>query len=273
MSQSIDYYGTTGGGGGYLTGGSPFGSNSGSPGGIGRKGALLQSLRPITVKQFTQATQAHADAEWVFENSEFGQVTLVAHVVSVQKQTTNSVYQLDDGTGTLEARHWPDSVNQDSEDSQDEVVPNSFARVTGTIKTFGTKKYINATHIRPVRDPHEPFYHVLEAMTVQLIFDRGPPGAPVNGQITAGGTHAISAYSAQGHQAEVKDQYSHLQPVPRSIVQFMLSQPHSREGVHVGAIVKAVGADAESIENALERLMDDGVIFSTIDEAHFQVSQ
>lgn len=64
----------------------------------------------------------------------------------------------------------------------------------------------------------------------------------------AGGTHTMSAYSAQGHQAEVKDQYSHLQPVPRSIVQFMLSQPHSREGVHVGAIVKAVGADAESIE-------------------------
>jgi hypothetical protein len=32
---AIDYYGTTGGGG-YLTGGSPFGSNSGSPGGIGR---------------------------------------------------------------------------------------------------------------------------------------------------------------------------------------------------------------------------------------------
>lgn len=52
--------------------------------------------------------------------------------------------------------------------------PNSFARVTGTIKIFGAKKYINAIHIRPVRDPHEPFYHVLEAMTVQLIFDRGP---------------------------------------------------------------------------------------------------
>ncbi|KAH9063336.1 replication protein A subunit RPA32 [Lactarius vividus] len=271
MSQPIDF-GTTGGGG-YLTGGSPFGSNSGSPGGIGRRGALLQSLRPITVKQFSQATQAHADAEWVFENSEFGQVTLVAHVISVQKQTTNSVYQLDDGTGTLEARHWPDSVNQDSDDSQDEVVPNSFARVTGTIKTFGTKKYINATHIRPVRDSHEPFYHVLEAMTVQLIFDRGPPGAPVNGQIPAGGAHSLAAYSAQSHQSEVKDQHSHLQPVPRSIVRFMLSQPQTREGVHVGAIVKAVGADAESIERALEQLMDEGAIFSTIDEAHFQVSQ
>jgi replication factor A2 len=108
------------------------------------------------------------------------------------------------------------------------------------------------------------------------------PGAPLSGQITTGGAQPLSAYSAQSHQAEVKDQYSHLQPVPRNIVQFMLSQPHSREGVHVGAIVKAVGADAELIvtydgifwlRNALERLMDDGVIFSTIDEAHFQVSQ
>ena len=33
---AVNYYGTTGGGGGYLTGGSPFGSNNGSPGGIGR---------------------------------------------------------------------------------------------------------------------------------------------------------------------------------------------------------------------------------------------
>ena len=50
------------------------------------------------------------------------QVTLVAHVVSVQKQATNCVYMLDDGTGTLEARYWSDSVSQDGENNQDEVV-------------------------------------------------------------------------------------------------------------------------------------------------------
>ncbi|KAI0306473.1 replication protein A subunit RPA32 [Multifurca ochricompacta] len=272
MSQPIDFYGNAGGGG-YLTGGSPFGSASGSPGGLGRRGALSQSLRPITAKQFIQATQAHADADWVLENTELGQVTLVAHVVSVQKQTTNSIYMLDDGTGILEARHWSDSISQD-EESRDDIVPNSFARVTGTIKTFGQKKYINASHIRPVHDAHEPFFHMLEVMTVQLIFDRGPPGSFAHGQaFGADGKPSLSIYSAQGPQSEVKDQYSHLQPVPRSIVQFMLNQPQTREGVHVSAIVKAVGADAEAIEQALERLMDDGIIFSTIDEAHFQVSQ
>ena len=65
--------------------------------------------------------------------------------------------------------------------------PNSFARVTGTIKTYGSKKYINATHIRPIRDAHEPFFHMLEVMAVQLIFDRGPVGnfipASVRGQL------------------------------------------------------------------------------------------
>jgi hypothetical protein len=50
------------------------------------------------------------------------QVTLVAQVVSVQKQATNCVYQLDDGTGPmLEARHWSDSINPEGEDGQDEV--------------------------------------------------------------------------------------------------------------------------------------------------------
>lgn len=49
------------------------------------------------------------------------QVTLVAHVVLVQKQATNCVYQLDDGTGTLEARHWSDAMNQVDGDSQDDI--------------------------------------------------------------------------------------------------------------------------------------------------------
>ena len=49
------------------------------------------------------------------------QVTLVGHIVSVQKQATNCVYKLSDGTGALEVRHWSDSINQDDGDDEDEV--------------------------------------------------------------------------------------------------------------------------------------------------------
>lgn len=51
--------------------------------------------------------------------------------------------------------------------------PKTFARVTGNIKTFGSRKYINASQIRPVRDPHELFFHLLDVIAVQLTFDRG----------------------------------------------------------------------------------------------------
>jgi hypothetical protein len=51
--------------------------------------------------------------------------------------------------------------------------PKIFARVTGNIKTFGSKKYINASQIRPIHDTHEPFFHLLDAISVQLTFDRG----------------------------------------------------------------------------------------------------
>ena len=51
--------------------------------------------------------------------------------------------------------------------------PKTFARVTGNIKTFGSKKYINASQIRPVGDTHEPFFHLLDVIAVQLSFDRG----------------------------------------------------------------------------------------------------
>jgi replication factor A2 len=151
---AIDFYGNSAGGG-YLTGGSPFGGASGSPGGFGRVRSTEQCLFALSDfllegSAFSVPATHHGETIYPSYASprgcgldvrkyrarpcalslEYGsfcilstsQVTLVAHVVSVQKQATNCVYMLDDGTGTLEARHWSDSVSQDGEDSQDEVV-------------------------------------------------------------------------------------------------------------------------------------------------------
>jgi len=48
-----------------------------------------------------------------------------------------------------------------------------YVRVTGGLKNFGKKRYINATHIRDVKDPHETYFHILEAIAVTLMIDRG----------------------------------------------------------------------------------------------------
>jgi len=43
------------------------------------------------------------------------QVTAVAHVLSVQMNPTNNVYELGDGTGRIEARHWVDASTESEE--------------------------------------------------------------------------------------------------------------------------------------------------------------
>ena len=109
--------------------------------------------------------------------------------MSVQKQTTNSVYVLDDGTGSLEARQWVDSDAEESTSGIEYVYciccflqclmisctrELRYVKVNGTLKSFGKKRYINATQIRHITDPHEIYFHILESIYVTLLVERGP---------------------------------------------------------------------------------------------------
>ncbi|THG98963.1 hypothetical protein EW026_g3304 [Hermanssonia centrifuga] len=276
MSQYNDnpYYSNTGAGGGYLA--SPVGSTGGSPGGAPRRTGASHSLRPVTIKQLIGATQAHADAEWHIDDMEVGQVTVVAVAVSINAQTTNSVYWLDDGTGRIEARHWVDMSSGEGDSEKFGIKENTYIRVMGSLKSFGNKRYINATHLRPVEDRHEIFFHGLDCMTATLTLEKGPPPRPGQPQTAAAAarTPGTSAYTAQSHGASANDQFSHLPAIQRNIVNFILAQPMDvrDNGVHVAAIARAIGGDAQSISGALDKLMDEGHVYTTIDESHFNVS-
>ncbi|KAF5381079.1 hypothetical protein D9615_004013 [Tricholomella constricta] len=268
MSQYNDY----GGGGGFLQGGSPY-SASGSPGG-GRNKEASHSLRPLTVAQVIKATQAHADAEWTVDDAEIGQVTLVGQVVTIQSQTTNCVYWIDDGTGRIEARHWVDSTSEEDSGKWGGIEELMYVRVTGSLKTFGNKRYINATHIRIATDPHEVYFHILEAVAVTLMIDRGTTSGAGHIAAASGSGGIASAYTSHHGASNASDQYSHLPALQQKIVRFIDTQPRSDEGVHVSTIARATGfeGDAEKISDALDKLMDQGFVYSTIDDSHFNLS-
>ncbi|KAK0483813.1 replication protein A subunit RPA32 [Armillaria novae-zelandiae] len=272
MSQG-GYY--SGGGGGYVQGGSPY-SAGGSPGGGNRRTDTSQSIRPFSIAQLTKATQAHTDAEWMLDDAVIGHVTTVGQVIRVQKQATNSVYDLDDGSGHIEVRHWNETTNEEDDIKWGGIQENQNVRVVGSLKTFGSKRYVNATQIR-VAENHELLFHILECVTCTLIADRGPPVSgqqPVksDGQSVTGSS--TSAYQSHSAQPVSHDEYAHLPKLQRDIVNFMLKQENSEEGVHVASIARSIGGgDAQKISDALDRLMDEGIVFSTIDDSHFSVSR
>ncbi|KAF9227683.1 replication protein A, subunit RPA32 [Gyrodon lividus] len=256
-----------------MTRGSPYGSTSGSPGGLARKSEIAHSLRPMTIYQLSQASQAHTDADWMLDDQEIGQVTVVAYIASVQTQATNSQYMLDDGSGRIEARRWIDS-SVDDESERNGIVEGAYVRVSGSLKTFGNKKYINTNLMRPISSPAEIYFHLLEAMTVTLIWERGPPPRPgQNPQDLTSKNNAAGSNTAYSAQPTVvtNDQFSNLPKLHRLIITFMQSQPPNDEGIHVSAIARTVGGDAVTISEALDKLMDDGLVFATIDDSHFKL--
>ncbi|GJE87148.1 replication protein A subunit [Phanerochaete sordida] len=267
MSQYNDYYANKGEGGGFMA--SPGGFDS--PSSAARRQNAQQALRPVTISQLARASQAHADAEFRIDDMEIGQITLVGQVMQVKNQATNSTYVLDDGTGRFEARHWNDANAGEDERG---IKENAYMRVMGTLKSFGGRTYINATHIRPCKDKHEQDFHVLEAMTVTLTLQRGPPGQQQNGHasIQQAGANGSSAYTVQASTNGTNDQWAFLPELQRKIVHFILSQPNHTDGVHVSAVARAIGQDAQGISLALDQLMDEGHVYTTSDESHFDVS-
>jgi replication factor A2 len=103
-------------------------------------------------------------------------------------------FTLDDSTGQYEARHWiaSSSIQDDNEQSDrfgeieqvlcfshsacsdDKIRQNaSYVRVTGALKSFGNLRYINAQHVHLVKDPHEPYFHLLDCLYTSLALERG----------------------------------------------------------------------------------------------------
>jgi len=186
-----------------------------------------------------------------------------------------------------------------------------YVRVVGTMKSFSGKKHIGATHIVPVEDHHEIYFHILEAMAVTATLERGavsrlPPitwkrtthlyKPGIGGQVSKSKDvvmgDSMSAYAAPSSASALDSQYRHLPPLQQAIVRFMLEQPHSAEGIHVYAIARAVGdgTDAEKIKfaaspnlsepkklincysAALDSLMDEGLVYTTTDDSHFTLA-
>lgn len=118
-----------------------------------------------------------------------------------------------------------------------------------------------------MKDPHETYFHILEAIAVTLMIDRGHVRCclvlvitqfidrykhkqPSNPSLASqskvqNSTSNLSAYSAQSNSTGLPDQFGHLPQLQRAIINFIISQPPQEEGIHVAAIAKAIGASGE----------------------------
>ncbi|KAI5899395.1 replication protein A, subunit RPA32 [Schizophyllum commune H4-8] len=272
MSQSPyaggGYYGSQGGGG-YVQGSSPFGGSQASP--SAQKSEASHSIRACTIGQLTRATQVHTDAPFTVGGFELGHVTIVGHVKSLRDQATNTVIIINDGSGELEARLWADA-GQSPSDSYGGVHEGGIARVTGSLKVFGAKKYINAACVRPVEHNERVFHH-FEVMYSTIRLERGaPPGtkaaehAPAGAFASSTSGGGASAYLAPSSKPVGSGGKKSLK---EEITDYM-RQHKTEDGVSVKDIAQALSSsNAKQISEALDQLLDEGNVYTTTDGSTF----
>ncbi|CDZ98517.1 Single-stranded DNA-binding replication protein A (RPA), medium (30 kD) subunit [Phaffia rhodozyma] len=262
--MSDPYYNGGGGGGGFMAGGSQGGSQA-------QKRSGNQSLRPVTIKQFNQASQAHPDAEFTVDDVDVASVTIVGVVRNVASQATNITLSLEDGTGSCEAKLW--LATSDEEDPRMVGIQQDiYVRAIGTIKVFANKRHFAAQSIRPVTDHNEVFYHLLECQLVSLQLRRGKPGSgndPTGVYATSGSnTLDYSMGNNAGGGDDRSGEYANLAPIHRAIMKFCSNNP-PEDGFHIAHVAQnLVEYDNSALVEATEFLLSEGHLYTSSDEMH-----
>ena len=197
----------------------------------------------------------------------------VGQIRSIATQTTNITYKVDDGTGTIEVKHWIDSDAKDAidmgEDVPQQFFENNYVRIYGSLKVFGNKRHVGSQIIRPVKDFNEINYHLLAATAEHLYFTKGPPEqfkANIEGANQAGsGTYGGEAGTFNGKQLPS------MSASARRVYNQLASAPQNNEGLHVQNIAAQLKMPINDIYDAGQELLGHGLIFTTVDEETWTV--
>ncbi|KAL1846406.1 hypothetical protein VTK73DRAFT_290 [Phialemonium thermophilum] len=227
-----------------------------------------ESLRPVTIKQLLDWEEPFPGSDIVIDGMNLTQVTLVGQVRSVNPQSTNITYRLDDGTGSIDVKRWVDAERPD--DSDPKFALDQYVRVWGRLKTFNNKKHLGAHFIRAVDDFNEVSYHLLEATYVHLqLTGAGGQGHPQQQGAAGvnGGTDSmfVDDYGAGGGGA-ASTNLSHCSRNAQTMYNFLMNAPGGAEGVHLNVVSSGTGLSVRDVIAAADELLSNGLVYTTVDD-------
>mmetsp|Transcript_7611 Transcript_7611/g.20788 ORF Transcript_7611/g.20788 Transcript_7611/m.20788 type:complete len:186 (+) Transcript_7611:599-1156(+) len=155
-----------------------------------------------------------------------------------------------------------------------------YVRVIGQLRSFNNSKNLTAFNVRPLLDPNELTFHMLETLHVHIAQTRGQDALGARGQPPAAGGFAPHAAPAGGAyqggaaapqpQAPVGNQMPALQ---QEICELLAAHNEDDTGLSLDQLVDKFagryGGD-KAVRQAVDALQGEGHLYSTIDEAHFK---
>jgi len=251
-----------------------------------------QTCVPITARIIESAIKNMEGGALRIHGEEPSMVLLVGQVESLAKQAASLEFTLNDSTGRVKARHF--FPNQEARPEFDKLESGSYVSVVANVRTAPTV-HLGVQFMTLVQSADEISYHMIEAAHAavklqQTTKDPATPAAkrPVASPMTAGSQGpSWSPDVAMSPAKEAKETVS-IAPVPMSfasakvklagdelknaIIEFVRKEGPASGEIGVGLAQVGAGLEAtplDDIKGCLANLLEDGDVFTTIDDDHF----
>ena len=266
-------YGGGGGAGGFMQ------VDSSAPGADVKQDKNRQSLIPVTIKQLKNAPAlASGEQGFSLDGRDLYQVTIVGLIMSADEQSTNLQLTIDDGTDTIMVKKWVDADADDSDAERRAVFKEGVVvRVIGQLRSFNHMKNLVAFSIHPITDFNEYTFHFLEVVHTHLRHTKGPVpaaaggaapmAAPMGGAApVAAGYGAPAAPAAPAQGASLSD----------LVLKFFQAKGEANDaGATVqdaAAALASNGVQPDTVRGLVDDLVNEGHLYSTIDDDHFKAT-
>ena len=236
-----------------------------------------QSLIPVTIKQLKNApAMTSGEQGFQLDGRDLYQVTICGLIMNADEQSTNLQYTIDDGTDTIMVKMWVDADADDAfQERRAHWKEGVVVRVIGQLRSFNNTKSLVAYSMQPITDFNEYTFHFIEVVHTHLRHTKGPVpmDAPAAG---------YAAPSAMGGAPTAMGGYQQAAPMaPQQslsdlVLKFFQSKGEASDaGVTIHDASNALAANGvapEQVRNIVEELVNEGHLYSTIDDDHYKAT-
>jgi len=233
-------------------------TNFGTPGGSAKKQGMRKNQNIVAV---TIRSVLNMQGEGVqIADTPVHMVVICGIVRGVEESSSKTVYTIDDHTGVIDVTQFHE---EEDAAGMGGVAEGLYARVHGTVRNSGGNITVLSFKIQQVEDPNMITTHILEVihhrMKLQQILTKKEGGASTGGAQPVLANSSLQQRGAGGSAAEL---------VCDAIRSF-----GSANGVNKQMMRQALAGKlaAATIDETVEQLLGDGMIYSTTDEDHFLV--
>uniref|UniRef100_A0A7S4NN61 Replication protein A C-terminal domain-containing protein n=1 Tax=Paramoeba aestuarina TaxID=180227 RepID=A0A7S4NN61_9EUKA len=221
----------------------------------------MHILTPCSIRQLYNAKQSSADDVFHLDGVPLNQVTIVGQVMYMTKTDSNISVEINDGSGSINARLW-----EPEEPQEENWREGSYVRLVGRLKCFSEQRSLLVSKVRLIDDMNEITYHLAEVIKVHLFNTQGPPGSSEY-QYDTQTAYSTSAYSG-GYSAAASSSSTAGggEDLNAMVLKVIAAHNHEPMGVSKETILEEMAKKGypmsyETLSNAISALETDGSVY------------